>query len=676
MIPNPATVALLDQAREALELIERLASHVDRMESADAAMLFRTAELIRRRLEREHLVVAVVGEKKSGKSTFLNALLGARLLGVAVRECTGTITELRRGDEPDWRAELESGKELRFSADYRERRAALARELAEMVGTLGAEAQHNAFVGALSAEIAENERELLQRFAADVQGLTDMRTSHGEVALLEITWPARRLPPEVVLLDSPGVNTDDARNVERAWQALEVYADGCLLLSDMQQAMSASTLEFLEKIREIVPHVALVLTKVDRAMENAEAVGGDPEEELREARRVAERRFAEQSGRDPSEILAFAVAAEAALVGSPPALVEAFDAEIARLFAVLREERALVIASRAAAAFQRATVALERAADHGLSGYQQHIEALNAQRIPEPEAFIARELLHMEPLIERRAAQVADALARELPGALLEVDATLVSHVRSAPSRDALAAVVEQLDEVARRDFQGALRDMQRRAGKALDQAWSALYPQALSSLRERYQIVDHLRISDARFAGALPDLGDVASAVNLNLSALTEAWGEEPLRWGVAGAAVGSILGLGQVGSFSLPAAVAASINGISNLFSPLEREKDAQSLRISAAVEQSRASLEQQLRAAKERVAEALRAQIEHALRESIRRYSAWIAGVIDAEERRIAFESERMGELAELVVELRERESSLRAGMAEVARLSRAL
>lgn len=676
MTPTPATEGLLNEAREALELIERLAGHAEHMDKDDAAALFRAAELIRRRLEREHVVIAVVGEKKAGKSTFLNALLGAPLLGVAVRECTGTITEIRRGDEPHWRAELEHGKELRFSSAFRERRAALARELAEMFGKLGATADENAFVGALRAEIAENEAELRSRFAADVRALTDMRSSSGEVALLEITWPAPRLPADIVLLDTPGVNTDEAQNVERAWRALEVYADGCLLLSDMQQAMSASTLDFLSKIRDIVPHVALVLTKVDRAAANADEVGGDPVEEVAEARRVAERRFAEQSGRDPGEILSFAVAAEPALQGGDPAAAQAFEAEIARLFAVLRQERSVVIASRAAAAFQRAAASLEKAASHAQEGYARHIAALNAQRIPAPDAFVAGEIVRLEPAIARRAAVIVDLLVRDLPGALLEMDAELCAHIQQSPNRDALAALTDQLELVARRSLDGALREMQRRAGRWLDQAWMALLPQALAALRERYQIVEESRAADARFQGELPDLRDIAGALDLNLSALSDGRGDDPLRWGAAGAVVSGIVGLTQRSELSLPLAVAAGISGLASLLSPLDSEKKALCAQVSATLERSRQALEQQVRAATPSVANALRTQIEEALLDATKRFSGWIASVIEAEERHILAERERLGELDVLVDELRQREERLRAGMVEVARISRAL
>jgi hypothetical protein len=81
------------------------------------------------------------------------------------------------------------------------------------------------------------------------------------------------------------------------------------LLSDLQQVMSRSTREFLLDVRQVLPHVILVLTKADRALENALDGEDNPDAQLEAARRIGVRRFATDMGRDPGEVLTLAVAA-------------------------------------------------------------------------------------------------------------------------------------------------------------------------------------------------------------------------------------------------------------------------------------------------------------------------------------------------------------------------------
>lgn len=92
----PADARLRDEVSRAADALEALGRHGALLGAEAAEIIERTVSDVRRRLARKDLAVVVVGEKKAGKSTFLNAILGARVLGAAVRECTGTVTLIRR----------------------------------------------------------------------------------------------------------------------------------------------------------------------------------------------------------------------------------------------------------------------------------------------------------------------------------------------------------------------------------------------------------------------------------------------------------------------------------------------------------------------------------------------------------------------------------------------------
>lgn len=86
------------RAREQ-ELLERLAGAVESFEPALAATDLRRLREAREQLDGLFLLV-VAGEFNSGKSSFINALLGEQILPEGVTPTTDRITVLRYGDQP------------------------------------------------------------------------------------------------------------------------------------------------------------------------------------------------------------------------------------------------------------------------------------------------------------------------------------------------------------------------------------------------------------------------------------------------------------------------------------------------------------------------------------------------------------------------------------------------
>jgi len=56
---------------------------------------------LERKLASDQLHVAVLGQMKRGKSSFINALLGADVLPTGVLPVTAVITEIKYGSTPD-----------------------------------------------------------------------------------------------------------------------------------------------------------------------------------------------------------------------------------------------------------------------------------------------------------------------------------------------------------------------------------------------------------------------------------------------------------------------------------------------------------------------------------------------------------------------------------------------
>src|SRR5690242_9717480 len=95
---GPEAEALLVEVRASIATLTELFAHEEDL-GPDAAQAIRVAaHEVEARLGRRELRVAVVGESGAGKSTFIDALLGERLLG-QVHTPPGAVISVRRGSE-------------------------------------------------------------------------------------------------------------------------------------------------------------------------------------------------------------------------------------------------------------------------------------------------------------------------------------------------------------------------------------------------------------------------------------------------------------------------------------------------------------------------------------------------------------------------------------------------
>ncbi|MDP3274107.1 MAG: dynamin family protein [Deltaproteobacteria bacterium] len=192
------------------QMLEELAV----MLSDEPSLATVVAELRARRRELdEPLRVAILGEFSAGKSTFLNAMVGAKVSPMGVLPTTAQVHWLRYGD-PSARVVDRSGSVLYCTIDEAPRQVAKTRE------------------------------------------------SGGEIAYVEVTWPAARLA-RIELIDTPGFNAGDASH-ERAVRSAFAMADVGLWLFDARQAGKASETEPIDEAQQAGVVVLGVLNKIDQ----------------------------------------------------------------------------------------------------------------------------------------------------------------------------------------------------------------------------------------------------------------------------------------------------------------------------------------------------------------------------------------------------------------------------
>lgn len=176
------------------------------------------------RLQEGRFHLAVLGQFKRGKSTFLNALLGDILLPSSVLPLTAIPTCISFGHSPLVRALNEDGtvKEEILGKEQKEIAAFLAKYVTE--------------------EFNPNNR--------------------LGIALVEVFHQAPILGKGVVLVDTPGIGSTYRHNTE-ATLAFLPQCDAALFLISADPPISEVELDFLRKVMTRVPKLFFILNKVD-----------------------------------------------------------------------------------------------------------------------------------------------------------------------------------------------------------------------------------------------------------------------------------------------------------------------------------------------------------------------------------------------------------------------------
>lgn len=194
-----------------------------------------------RKMRDSKLYLALVGEFSSGKSTFINALLGFRLLKEAVMPTTASATYIQSG-----------GKTLTVDAVFFD-----GKKFHSTSDDFGAVADY------LHSKYKRNHTSL----HGVIEDLTSDHTIARSVKDLRITIPNAKIPDNIVLIDTPGFNPGTAsadNHYEITRYVVENVADAALVLTPQEQAMSATLIRFLnETLKRCLHRCVFVVTKVD-----------------------------------------------------------------------------------------------------------------------------------------------------------------------------------------------------------------------------------------------------------------------------------------------------------------------------------------------------------------------------------------------------------------------------
>ena len=179
---------------------------------------------LRERLAQQRLQLAILGQFKRGKSTFINALLGVPLLPAAVIPVTAIATFIAWGDKPLARVSFASER------------------VPEECG----------------ASDPKTIRDFLFGFVAEEAN------PHNRlgVAKAELFYPAPILSDGTVLIDTPGIASTLTHNTEAAFRVLP-ECDAALFILATDPPITAAELDYLDQIKSKVSRIFIIVNKID-----------------------------------------------------------------------------------------------------------------------------------------------------------------------------------------------------------------------------------------------------------------------------------------------------------------------------------------------------------------------------------------------------------------------------
>jgi hypothetical protein len=524
----------------------------------------------------------------------------------------------------------------------------------------------------LRQEVAQRRRKIYderserkRRFVADIRALCSLEDRGKDVVELEIDFPARLLPEDIVLIEAPGVTCDDIASSERAWRAIRERADACILVSELEHAVSGDTQRFLQPLREAVPHAILLLTKMDETIGEARRKGdGDPAEKVEHARRIGTRRFAREMGRDPTSALSMTVAAEETLrdAASSEQDRSRFETDVAKLFALLHYERALILGAASASIVRRCIGDLAEAQATAELAYRDRIAELEAARIPDPAQFYEEQMASADGVIAERAKEVVTTATSVLRENAELTRLECAAKITGCETTGDLRRLARELGAMMTRGLTSARDKARARLDEASDQSAQGLERNVLQALKERYYILHQITrppeqrvVVDAPLVHLAP-AGDLAAKLDIAI----RSFDRYRLIFGVAGAVLGGAVGtLIWPGIGSLAGALVGSLATFAKTLGGLKRD-------FSAASGGSMADLErvlgEQFGAAEPAVAAAMRASLGKSLDHALARFAPFIEEPIEEGRAAIASERERLHELEALYVRLKEHDTRL--------------
>ncbi len=170
------------------------------------------------RIEKDQFIITVVGEFNRGKSTILNAILGADIIPTAIAPTTATLNVIHYSNEPFLKAHFKDGSQKSIAFDK------------------------NAF--------------------KEYTGLVDFDPS--TIKYVELGYPVEFLRDGTVLVDTPGVNDIDTQRMDITYGYMPI-SDATVFIFNASTPFRGSEEKFLRDhiLSNSIPTLFFIVNKID-----------------------------------------------------------------------------------------------------------------------------------------------------------------------------------------------------------------------------------------------------------------------------------------------------------------------------------------------------------------------------------------------------------------------------
>ncbi|MFM2432824.1 MAG: hypothetical protein RLZZ511_4038 [Cyanobacteriota bacterium] len=199
------------------QLIQLIQQQISIAQKLDMASRGETLKQLLARVEADNFKVLVLGEFKRGKSTLINALLGAEILPAYTRPATAIINEIKWGDAPE------------------------ALLYPTPTDAQPEPAPQSIPVGAL------------ERYVTIKPGMDEREAIHqNPYDKVELFWPLPLCRDGVEIIDSPGLNEHDLR--QKVTMDYLAKVDAILFVMSAEALASKSELEVVDRVVQPMGH--------------------------------------------------------------------------------------------------------------------------------------------------------------------------------------------------------------------------------------------------------------------------------------------------------------------------------------------------------------------------------------------------------------------------------------
>jgi GTPase Era involved in 16S rRNA processing len=179
---------------------------------------------LRDRVQHERLQIAVIGQFKRGKSTFVNALIGAPVLPTAVVPLTAIGTFIGWRNEPLIQVQFADGRPI----------------------------EH------FTAREVEDIRKILSRFVTEEE---NPKNRLG-IERVDLFYPAPILADGTILIDTPGIGSTFTHNTEAALRLIP-ESDASLVVLSSDPPITETELAYLHRLKSKIGRMFFVVNKID-----------------------------------------------------------------------------------------------------------------------------------------------------------------------------------------------------------------------------------------------------------------------------------------------------------------------------------------------------------------------------------------------------------------------------